>query len=358
MKVLLTSPASSIHTQRWMTALTRRGHEVHLATVHGGKPMDGTVHYLPIFGLGKAGYFAAIPALRKVVKRLKPDVVHAHYLSSYGFLTAAAKVSSFVGTAWGSDVLITPQQSQIARILTSYGIKRAAAITVVAEHMSPAVLKLGAVKERLHVIPFGVDTSIFQFRTAPFDTDFIRIVSTRNLKPIYDIPTVLRAVNILKERGVLKRFHLDLAGSGELKEELEVLAEKLGIKEEVTFHGRVEQLKAAELLARADLFVSSALSDGNNISLNEAMACGSIPVGTDIPANSAWITHGVNGFLYSSGKPDALAASLEMALGKRDLWPAIAKQNRDQVTKEASWDLCVDKTCALYEQLAGKRDEP
>lgn len=77
-----------------------------------------------------------------------------------------------------------------------------------------------------------------------------------------------------------------------LGEFVDALAADLGVATRAEFRGHIVQHQMRVLLGDADVFVSTSLSDGNNVSLNEAMACGAFPVVTDIPANRAWIAHG------------------------------------------------------------------
>ena len=83
----------------------------------------------------------------------------------------------------------------------------------------------------------------------------------------------------------------------------------------------------ALLLGQADLFISTSPSDGNNISLNEAMACGVFPIVTDIAANRAWITHGENGLLFPCRDANALADRVIEALGRPEWRQAVVPVN-------------------------------
>jgi len=76
------------------------------------------VHVLPTFGLGKLGYLLSVPALRSLARRLHPDVVHAQYVTSYGFLAAAAtaRLAPLVVTALGYRRADQPASSLASRI--------------------------------------------------------------------------------------------------------------------------------------------------------------------------------------------------------------------------------------------------
>jgi L-malate glycosyltransferase len=350
MKILLVSDAPTVHTRRWVEAWVARGIETHVASFRPYAFAGATTHLLRTAGLGKLGYFLGIPQLRRLLQRLRPDVVHVQHVTSYGFIAAMASQQPFMLTAWGSDILITPNESPILGRLVRYALRRAAIVTVVAEHMRLVALELGARADTLAVIPFGVNLEVFRFapRVASPGQP-LRIVCTRNMTPIYDVKSVVEAVHRLRQDW--PSLQLRLAGDGPLRGELEGQVRSLGLDTAVRFLGRISHAQMAAELAEADLFVSPALSDGNNISLNEAMACGCYPVATRIVANEAWVTDGENGMLYQPGDASALAEALARAIAVRNVWPETARRNRAIVEARANWGECLDRTMELYRQL-------
>ena len=353
MKILFVSDAQSIHTRRWAESFRDQGDEVHIASFRAANIEGVTVHYLNAFGLGKLGYFLAIPRLRSLASRLRPDVVHAHYVTSYGFLAAAAHLKPLVVTAWGSDVLVSPREFIGSRWLARKALTSADRVTTVAEHMNQAVQDLGVPASEITAVPFGVDVELFRPAVAPkILPPPLRIISTRNFSPIYSVQTVVKAVDKLHRRGVA--VALDLVGEGPLRQELEKLVDTLGIRAIVQFHGHIGPSRLVTLLGAAHLFVSSAISDGNNVSLNEAMACGCIPVVTRIPANEQWITHENNGFLFKSGDHEMLAEMIERA-GDVSRWDAIVAQNRRIVEERADWRVSVRQMRDIYSELVNRK---
>src|SRR3954453_15492149 len=89
-RALLFANAGSIHTVRWANAITSTGdYDVHLLSQTAPLPSllsAVTVWKTPFSG--NAGYFLNVPFARKIVASLKPDFVHAHYVSGYGTLAA------------------------------------------------------------------------------------------------------------------------------------------------------------------------------------------------------------------------------------------------------------------------------
>ena len=357
MKILYVSDAASVHTRRWAEAFRDAGAQVHVASLRPAR-IDGVeVHLLPTFGLGRLGYLLSVPVLHALAKRLRPDVVHAQYLTSYGFLAAAAGLAPLVVTAWGTDVLISPRESRVARWLAQRALRAADRVTTVAEHMNAAVIGLGAAPGKVLALPFGVDTELFRppesERSPPPP---LRVISTRNFGPVYSVATVIDAVARARTAGLA--LQLDLVGDGPLRAELEAQARDAKLDDIVQFHGHVDARELVRLLGRAHVFVSSALSDGNNVSLNEAMACGCYPIATDIPANAQWLRDSGSGALFAPGDAAQLAACIETAAGDAAGRAEAARENRAIVERRADWRVGVRRMQGLYEELMRERRSP
>lgn len=347
MRILYVSDAMSVHTRRWAEAFRDAGDDVHVASFRPANMTGITVHELTSARWGKPGYLLAIPTLRRLCAALQPDVVHAQYVTSYGFISAIARLKPLVVTAWGTDVLISPQTSKLSRWLAKRALAGADKVTTVAEHMNAAVLALGVPAAKVTAMPFGVDTALFHPPLEPRPAvPPLRVISTRNFAPVYSLHTVIEAVRLVCASGT--SVHLDLVGAGPLQTDLEAQVHAGGLTRHVTFHGHVDHPRLVGLLGAAHLFVSSSVSDGNNVSLNEAMACGCFPLATDIPANSQWIENGRNGGLFPAGGAPQLAEWIVRAAGDHGLREAAAIMNRRIVEQRADWRIAVQSMRELY----------
>jgi glycosyltransferase involved in cell wall biosynthesis len=354
MRILFVTDAPSSHSRRWIETFRDHGHEIHVASFRKYLIPNVSFHLLPTFFLGKFGYLINILKLRALVKKINPDIIHAHHITSYGFVAAMAGVKPLVITAWGSDVLIAPKKSFIIRFITSKALAAADAVTIVAEHMSESVHDLGVSSSRIQTIPFGVDVDLFQPRRDPSSIpQKLHIISTRNFAPIYDIPTLVKALGLLKQRNI--DFSATLIGDGPLRIDIEKQISSLGLDNTVKTLGHLEHDQLAKALGNAHIFVSSSLSDGNNVSLTEAMACGCFPIASDIPANRQWIQHGKNGFLYPVHNEIDLADCIGRVFRDPRIMFNAFSVNRQIVETKANWNLSVEKMESLYRNLISFR---
>jgi L-malate glycosyltransferase len=321
MRIVFVAWQGSEHTARWATFFAGRGHDVHVVTCGTEdaegveKPASYPVHDLGLPRFGKVGYLLKIPRARRLIRSLAPDVVHAHHATSYGLLAAAAGVRPLVVTSHGSDILKSGQKALLRPLLRRV-LDSADAVTAPAEHVADGIRELGTTTEVV-VFQYGVEVERLRavadsVRAEDGDrTGVVRIVSARGLDALYHTDDVVRAVAILRDRGIDSVF--DVAGRGSEEEALKRLVREIGVADRVTFHGHVPERRAEELIASADVYASVTDSDGVSIALFEAMALGPIPLLSDIRANRLWVRDGENGLLVEIA-PEAIADGIQRAL--------------------------------------------
>ncbi|MGQ9675869.1 MAG: glycosyltransferase [Chloroflexota bacterium] len=320
MRICYLADAGSIHTHRWALGLARRGHEV---TVCSHRPaaiagVNVLVIPRPRVDLPLLTVMQQARWMRRVLDNMRPDLLHAHYLTGYGWLAAWTGFHPFVVTAHGSDVLISPESSIADNISARFALLRADAITVVARHMIPKILRLGAPRERVFYTPNWIDDLVFnptqrKNRTKPP----YAVLSTRALSPVYNVCTLARAVPLVLSRG--HDVHFIVVGDGIDKTHLASYVSAAGVTSRVRFLPPIPQVELAGYMKWADVYVSTSLSDSVSTALLEAIACGAFPVVTDIPGNREVIEHEVNGLLFPAGDAHGLAERLDKALKNHDL---------------------------------------
>ena len=134
------------------------------------------------------------------------------------------------------------------------------------------------------------------------------IVVARNLEPIYDNATALRAFAIVRQQVPAAR--MTIAGSGPERQSLEHLAHTLGITDAVTFSGRLENEHMAALYSSAQVMVNPSLADNMPISVLEALASGVPVVSTDVGGVPYLVTHEKTALLVPAKNPDAMAQAI------------------------------------------------
>jgi glycosyltransferase involved in cell wall biosynthesis len=150
-------------------------------------------------------------------------------------------------------------------------------------------------------------------------------------------------------------FCLLIAGDGTERESLEELAGILGFKERVKFLGFQNREELLELYNLADLFVLASYSEGLPRVLIEAMACGCIPVVTNVGDAAAVVRDGFNGFIVDPGDHERLGERIKQTLSLPEETMKVI-QNRARRIVENGFDSrraikkMVDSISALFEK--------
>jgi L-malate glycosyltransferase len=226
---------------------------------------------------GWAWHLCAMPAIWIARLRRKPVVVNYRGGEAERFLLGQAK--------W-----ILPT------------LRRASVVVVPSGFLEAIFSRFGIASE---IVPNVVDLERF----APGDSHVgpPHLIVTRNLEEIYDLPTALRAFARVRDK--FPGARLTVAGSGPLRDDLERFAAALGIAQDVTFTGRVENERIPELYRAADLLLNPSRIDNMPISLLEAMASGVPIVSTNVGGIPYLVRHGETALLVAPGDALAMAAA-------------------------------------------------
>jgi len=283
---------------------------------------------------GNVALLRHLPRLAAWLRKVDASWIHAHYLSSHGTLAWLAQRlygvrGRLLGSAWGSDILVTPQRSALMRSATRRVLRACVLTTSDSLVMAARMRELGA--RDVMVFPFGLEA----MPPAPAAKDDRLFFANRGLEPIYAPQRVLQAFASLGWPDA----RLVVANDGSLREALESEAGS-GMQ----FVGRLDAETQAGWYARARWYLSLPSSDSVSVSVLEAMAHGCVPILSDLPANRELVRDGDNGLIVSDG--EALAsARLDRVLPRAD---EIAANNRAWVRQHAMFQPCVQ---AFVERL-------
>ncbi len=368
MRICYVADGACIHTQRWVNHFAAKGHEVHLIC---WKLMPGYyesvhVHLLTriapkIWGVSQYPSFLLwVLQVRRLIKRINPDIVDGHFITVYGFLAACSGFHPLVVTSWGSDLLVQPERNPLQRYTARYALKRADTVVarIPVEDARAIITGLGGdPNSEIMRVVLGVNTE--EFAPSRLDPNVREhrgmgpcdplIISTRNLAPVYDVETLVKAIPLVLSEEPRARFML--AGAGAQQNYLQELASNLGVSASIEFIGWVPRAELPSYLSSADVYVSTSLSDGTPNSLLEAMACELPAIVTDIPANRPWVSDGENGFLFPARDHRALAARILDLLKHRQMRDQLGHRSRHLVQENAEERTQMAKLETIYHEL-------
>jgi glycosyltransferase involved in cell wall biosynthesis len=342
--------------------LRQRGVETTVVVLRQGGPREAILRDagVPLINLGLPSperrwqrftvFALAVERLRRTLRRLRPDVVHAFLLHSCVLTAPAARLARVPVCVAGRRSLshykaglrLAVAGERVATRMTDLLIANADAVA------DDVVRTEGVARDRIRVVYNGLTDPAFDpVPPATLASSVPVVLCVANLRSYKGHRYLLEAAARLRERG--RPCTLALAGEGPEQESLERQAAMLGL--DVRFLGARTDIGA--LLARADVAVLPSLTEGMSNAVMEAMAAGRPVVATDV-GGTAELIEG-RGELVPPADADALAAGLERVL--RD--PAGARERAEHAR---AWsrrflhlDGMVDRHLDIYSELLEAR---
>jgi len=367
LRICYIADAGSIHTQRWVNYFAGKGHRVHIITGRLGEGYSEGIQLHLLTSLlpphwKNSGYINTLlwfVQVRRLINRIKPDIIDAHYITINGYLGALSGFHPLVLTAWGSDVLIHPKRNFFFKAITKYALKRADMVICDSQIVRKELIKLGTKPEKLRLIFWGVDTQQFnpqqqdeELRGKLHVSGYRTVICIRSLTPVYNVEMLVKAIPLVLKQAPETTFVI--AGDGEQREYLGNLVKSLGVLDSVRFVGWLPHDELPKYLASSDIYVSTSLSDSTSLSLQEAMACEVVPVVTDLPANREWITDNENGFIVPISDIQTLAQKIIYLLRNEEVRRKFGKLGREIIQERAEYEKEMGKMGKVYQEALKK----
>ena len=349
MRLMLIAMGGSNHTVKWATSLRDRGHDIMLATFYPPNEIEGVdIRYLAC--RNRLSMLFKVRQVRDLAEQFQPDIVHAHYASSCGFVAARVGVRPLVLSVWGDDIFEFPRHSPVHRWIVRKAILGADYVTATSGMLGSETERLVAGRRKARVIPFGVDLQRFRYVERPSRPTF-HIGTVRWLTEKYGLEYLIRAFAQL----AAKPFSLKLTiiGWGPLRPKLEALAVSLGVADRITFTGRLPNEEVARYFEQFDLFVMPSVSRGETfgVAAVEAMATGLPVVASDIGGLPEVVADGLTGRLVPPADVDQLAATLEHYILSENMRREDGRRGRERVEQHFDWNHNVQMMIDLYDEI-------
>jgi len=344
---------TEIATYHLAEHLAGRGNEVHIITSLDDDLSEESsekgflIHRLPVVRIRTLGMIFFWAAIYRTIKKIDPDLVHAQSLIFAIPACISKKMLKIPYVVWGqgSDVYL---HNWFMKLVSKTIIINADSVIALTKDMKRVLQEIYS--RDIEVVPNGIDIEECQNR--PHEHESVspekKIIFVGRLNPVKGVPSLLRAMKIVCE--VLPDAKLIIVGDGEEREDLESLADSLGIRDRVDFVGRVPHERIPDYLCKADIFVLPSVSEGFGIVILEAMACGLPIVATRVGGVPDIIEEGVNGFLVESGDFPEMANKILFLLDNPAVTGQISKNNRIKVQGYA-WKNVVDRLERIYQEI-------
>lgn len=359
MRIALLSPRSEIHTVRWANALAMRGHTIHLLSSHNEEndPLHKDVHLHRLKIPSPVGYFGNSFCVRRLLRNVSPDILHAHYATGYGTLGRLSRYNPYVLSVWGNDVYEFPNRSFVHRRFLRKNLVAADHICSTSNAMAEQTYRVvNHDLSLMHVVPFGVDLDKFRpLNSAPDSVKGNPIVvgTVKKLEDKYGIDILLksflRVQQHLKETNTSEvDLRLLIVGDGPERKALERLSQQLGIADVTSFVGSVPHSMVPYYLAKLDVYVAVSRYESFGVAVIEASACQRPVVVSDVGGLPEVVRHGKTGFVVPNEDSEATAEAIEQLVLDPARRRAMGQAGRRHVEERYAWHTCVDQMERIY----------
>lgn len=300
--------------------------------------------------------------LRRLMKALRPDVMHVHSGQAwYAFIAGIGMQISYV-----LEMHYAPGSNQVSRAIDWIEQKFARLHRVITISHSTEVATrtqsyLSAPPSRLLLIPLAINIDFYnksinnkntwrENLSLPDDKSIIfcaaRLVNVKNF------PLFLETANLILQKNPDTFFCI--AGSGPELASLQTLAERLGVKNSIRWLGALHGRELVDAYHATDVFLSTSDYEGFGLTLVEAMAAGKPVVSTAVGGTVDIVIDGETGRLCPAGDAVSLAASVLELLNDPEKAQAWGKAGHERA--RAHFDLHAFQSGfqAIYKQAAGR----
>jgi glycosyltransferase involved in cell wall biosynthesis len=304
--------------------------------------------------LGLRAAFRLMPYLIRLWRAAgRSDVFHVMANSGWSWHLFAAP-AVWIAHARGVPAVVNYRGGEAATFLAQsagtvrFTMRRAARLIVPSAFLQNVFARFGMVAQ---VAPNVIDLSRFFPRVGDrLGPRAAHLVVARNLEPLYDNATALRAFALVRER--LSQARLTIAGSGPEADALHTLAASLGLADAVTFTGRLDRDAMAHLYRDADVVLNPSLADNMPNSVLEALASGVPVVSTNVGGVPYLVQHGVTALLVPPADPARMAAAaLDLLVTDAKLWRRLSAAGITEVEKYA-WTQVAPLLADAYSRAA------
>ena len=342
--------------------LATRGHEVHFISYANPIRLDAgmpRIHYhevevstYPLFQYPP--YCLALASrMAEVAESYDLDVLHVHYAVPHSIsamlaqqMLAPTRRLPFITTLHGTDITLVGVDPSYFPI-TKFSIERSNGISAVSDYLRERTVEVFGVANEIRVIKNFVNCDRYKpddekagaSQYAPAGEKLLLHLS--NFRPV---KRALDCVRILAEVRKSTPAHLLMAGDGPDRGPAEHLARELKVEKHVSFLGKQNHVERLIPLAHV-LLMPSELESFGLVAL-EAMACGVVPVATNVGGVAELITDREDGFLEAVGDIAKQSARVVELLTDEDLHYRMRKAGR----WNASERFCAEKIIPMYEK--------
>lgn len=293
------------------------------------------------------------------------DIIHTHiptpWSADWSAFYSNSKKKPLVVT-YHNDIIGQGLASLVARIYNSVGLnyvlKTAAKIIITQPGYLQSSSHLAKYRDKIEVIPNGVDVEKFQPKQASGNEDKSTIFFLSVLDEFHKykgLDYLLEALKIVKNK--ILDVKLIVGGKGVLLDHYQEMAASLGLKDNVEFAGFIPDEEIADYYSQASVFVLpsiSSLQEGFGIVALEALACQTPVVTTDIVGVAHDLKQIKGGIVIPPRDTHKLADAITQILSDAQMQKEMGQRGRKLVQEKYTWKVVASSMEKVYKEILAK----
>lgn len=338
MKICYLSDATSAHTKKWCEFFVNKGYEITVISLG-----DGVIDKCKVYSFGVEDlvsrsdfnklftYTTKIRKIRRIIEEEKPDIIHAHYATSYGVLASMLNIHPYILSFWGSDVYDFPTRSFIHRTMLKHNIRSADYIMSTSEDMKREILKY--TNKDILVTYFGVDTDLFKPKKVTRQDGFT-VGTVKSFYEKYCIDYLIEGYKIFLDNTGDKESKLLLGGKGKQEDKLRNMVKEYGLEDRVEFLGFLDQEGVSEAFNKMDVAVFPSAAESFGVAAVEAQSCGVATIVSNVGGLPEATKPGKSSIVIEPKNALQIAEAIEKLYYDKDLREKMGEYGRKYVLEK------------------------
>ena len=359
-KILFISDSSSIHTIRWVEAL-QEFYKIYLldwrAVDKSFYAKFNNVIVVQRCCIARANFkhisfIATYMCVKRIVRKISPDLIHSHYASSYGLLGARAKKPKLITSIWGTDITDFPHKSTFHRKITKHVLKKSDYVFATSKFLAKETRSL--CNKNITITPFGVD-----FKHSPkkiIEKNSFIFGSAKNITKESGIDTVIKCFHKLVKNNPKMKLKYLVAGEGPFADDIKLLIDKLDIEEHVNLLGKINHNNIIDFYSQIDVYINLPTKEGFGVAVLEASASGKPVIVSNVGGLAEIVLENKTGLIINDFQIENVIKAMETFLFNEQLTYEMGQNGKNFVNEKYNWKSSLQIMKSNYEKILNHED--
>lgn len=310
-------------------------------------------------------YLGADKIISSIIKRFKPNVLHAHATTPPGYCGLLLKKKyhlPIVCSLRGSDINIYPQCGKLLRYQVAEVIKNADLLVSVSEALKIEAYNIATPPHGIRVVYNGCDLNTFSpneatrtkirndFGILRNDKVLIYVGNLLEYKGIFEL--IAAFYKLLLDKPALNIF-LFIVGDGPEHSTVNHIILSKGLKNKIHLIGNQPYNEVSKFLNAADIFILPSYSEGLPNAVLEAMACCLPVITTRVGGTSEAVEDGKSGILIPKKDVNSIIHAIKSLLNNAKLAKEMGNNGRKIIESKFSWNKNAEEMINIYKKVSG-----